>query len=125
LEDESAGARFGSFGIDLLFEVACRVQKPPVWLGSTYRILAESAAVSKESNCASIPMAPPRCLLETSAIEMQGDATSEHQLLRCRAIEEDAKDFDLPMTIRWRYSMRLVGTPIDDVDDHNSWLSQS
>ena len=36
-------------------------------------------------------------------------------LLRCRAADADAKEFDLPMTVRWRYSLRLIGQ-LDDED---------
>ena len=33
----------------LLFEIACRIQEPPGWLGSTYRVDAEPAAVTAAS----------------------------------------------------------------------------
>jgi hypothetical protein len=93
----------------LLFEVACRTQKPPVWLGNTYRVLAVPAAASEELNCACIPTTPPKCLVMTRAVKLQMDtASGPIPLLKCRAVEADAAEFDLPMTVHWRYSFRLI-----------------
>jgi hypothetical protein len=99
----------------LLFEVACRTQKPPGWLGNTYRVLAVPAAASEKLNCACVPVTPPSCLLQTHAINLQMDHVSGPMpLLRCRAADSDVKEFDLPMTVRWRYSFRLIGSRFDD-----------
>ena len=41
---------------ELVFDVACRLQQRPAWLGSTYRAMAAPVAVSEKLNCACIPM---------------------------------------------------------------------
>jgi hypothetical protein len=121
-ENNSREARYGAFSMELLFEVACRTQKPPVWLGNTYRILAVPAAASEELNCACIPKAPPRCLVQTTAVKLRMDTTGESvPLLRIRAADADVKEFDLPMTVRWRYKMRLIGSQMEEPEDHR-WL---
>jgi hypothetical protein len=121
-ENNSREARYGAYSMELLFEVACRTQKPPVWLGNTYRILAVPAAASEELNCACIPTAPSRCLVQTTAVKLQMDTTNEPvPLLRIRAADTDVKELDLPMTVRWRYKMRLIGSQLEEPEDRN-WL---
>jgi hypothetical protein len=41
--------------------------------------------------------------------------------LRLRAADADVKEFDLPMTVRWRYKMRLIGSQMEEPEDHK-WL---
>jgi hypothetical protein len=116
-EGQPTEKQYGMWGEQLLFEVACRTQKPPVWLGNTYRILAAPAAVSEKLNCACVPVTPPRCLIMTRAIKLQMDTVSGPMpLLRCCAADADVQEFDLPMTVRWRYSLRLIGEQLDDFD---------
>jgi hypothetical protein len=122
-ENRPIEPRYGASGMELLFEVACRTQKPPVWLGNTYRILAVPAAASEKLNCACIPAAPPRCLIQTHAIKLQMDtASGPLPFLRCRAADADVKEFDLPMTVRWRYRMRLIGSQLEEPEECNSIL---
>jgi hypothetical protein len=107
----------GDPNTELTFDIACRVQKPPAWLGSTYRILAAPAVASEKLNCACIPVTPPRCLVLTDDIALQMDTRSRPlPLLRCRANAFDGTLFDLPATVRWRYSVRWLSQVDDDFE---------
>jgi len=96
---------------ELVFDVACRAQRIPRWLGSTYRVLAAPVAISEELNCACIPMAPPRCLIVTHSVALQMDTYSGlTPLLRFSAAENNFPTFISSTTIRWRYTLRFLGS---------------
>lgn len=102
---------------ELVFDVACRTRQTPEWLGNTYRVLAAPIAVSEKLNCACIPVRPSRCVMVTHSVKLQMDTCSGPlPLLQCRATESTNFAEELPTTIRWRYSLRLLGSTPSDFD---------
>jgi hypothetical protein len=73
------------------FDVACRIQENPAWLGSRYRLLTASAACG-----VAISPDPSLARLET---EPGGD----------RAVRPIEAASSLPGTVRWRYQLRTSG----------------
>jgi hypothetical protein len=94
---------------ELTFDVACRTQHMPGWLGSTYRAMAAPLAISEELNCACIPVRPPRCVMLTNSVSLQMDSSPGlASILRCSATETGNWAGELPATIRWRYTLRYL-----------------
>lgn len=90
---------------ELFFDVACRTDTPPEFLGSTYRAVPGSVAVSDQLNCAFVPADAPGCVLipKNADLEVEGKRTPS-PILRCRAT--NIRFDELPATIRWHYSIR-------------------
>jgi hypothetical protein len=92
--------------VELLFDVACRVNAPSDLL-SSYRAIAQPVAISVELNQALVPAQPPGCLVIADSVQLELDTASDVlPILRCRA---QAASAELPATMRWRYVVRSIG----------------
>jgi hypothetical protein len=90
---------------ELFFDVACRTEHPPEFLGNTYRALFRNVAVSERMNCAFVPADAPGIVVVAQDAEMSLDSNrSPTPIVRCKATETR---FDKsPATIRWQYVIR-------------------
>jgi hypothetical protein len=90
---------------ELYFDVACRTDTAPKFIGSTYRAVPGSVAISDRLNCAFVPANSPGCVLipRNADLEVEGKRTPS-PLLRCKVT--DIRYDELPTTIRWHYTIR-------------------
>jgi hypothetical protein len=94
----------GMAGSDLLFDVACRVQRPPQWLGSTYRTACtlhqetphyvRFAAGNLEAHITTEPSGDS----ERATIDIVGSRLT---------ITPDCSRVSAPQTVRWKYRIAL------------------
>lgn len=90
---------------ELVFDVACRVSQPAMWLGSSYWALTAPVAVSEKWQCACVPTYGSGCVIEPDKAQLEMDTVSSAlPILRCTAKTPERTDF--PTTMRWRYSVR-------------------
>jgi hypothetical protein len=90
---------------ELLFDVACRIDGTPMFLGSSYRSMVRGIAISDRLNFAFVPGDEPGCVLITkdAQLEIEGNR-SRSPVLRCKATE--LRSADSPATLRWQYAIR-------------------
>ena len=92
----------------LSFDVACRVQQEPEWLGSTYR-WEPPLEVSTAAHTVEMCLADTRCrfLIESSS----GKAESEIETAGERRFQIGAVPAagTLPRTVRWKYRLEIAG----------------
>jgi hypothetical protein len=89
----------------LFFDVACRIDRAPKFLGSSYRVLGGSAAISERLNCAFVPANEPGCVLIAQDAEITLEKNrSRSPILRCKATE--IRFAESPVTLRWHYVVR-------------------
>jgi hypothetical protein len=90
---------------ELFFDVACRADTAPNFLGSTYRAVPGSIAVSDQLKCAFVPADAPGCVLipKNADLEVEGRRTPS-PVLRCKVT--DIRFDESPATIRWHYTIR-------------------
>jgi hypothetical protein len=98
-------SRDASDEIGLFFDVACRTDEPPEFLGSSYRTTLHSVAVSNRMNCAFVPEEGPGLVVvpQDAELKLEGRRTVS-PLLRCQAT--DIRFAKFPATLRWRYAIR-------------------
>jgi hypothetical protein len=89
----------------LFFDVACRTDSAPTFLGSSYRVLAGSGAISERLNCAFVPANEPGCVLiaQDAEIELEQNR-SRSPIVRCKATE--IRFTESPATLQWHYIIR-------------------
>jgi hypothetical protein len=51
------------FQVELVFDVACRFNEAPWWLGSSYRVLAAQTAISETLQVVRVPADRPECVV--------------------------------------------------------------
>jgi hypothetical protein len=100
----SLSAEVPSASSDLLFDVACRIQRPPLWLGNTYRT---SCTLHQET---------PQSV-RFAAGNLEGHITTEPSGDSGRAaidiagsrltIKPDCSRVSAPQTVRWKYRIVL------------------
>ena len=104
-----------SAAMSLTFDVACRVHRQPVWLGSSYRanhpIEALSASTVRLTVAAGIELtmtgeAPDRSL--PVGLEVSGNHV---------VIAADLGRLRFPSTVRWRYRVALAAAPARSDDE--------
>jgi hypothetical protein len=98
-------SRDGADEIGLFFDVACRTHESPESLGSTYRTILRSVAVSDRLNCAFVPEDGPGLVVvpQDAELKLEGKRTSS-PVLRCEATNIRLATY--PATLRWRYAIR-------------------
>jgi hypothetical protein len=89
---------------DLLFDVACRIQQPPRWLGSTYQSGCPVRRETPYAACLSAGGANIR--LTTEPVGNVPRATIEVQGRRL-AIGPDVNSVCAPQTVRWKYRIAI------------------
>jgi hypothetical protein len=103
--DQAGFPKVSSAEVALQFDVACRAACAPKFLGSTYRVLAGSVAISDRINCAFVPADRPGCVLMPHDAQVIVDRNrSPSPILLCQATETQLTDW--PATIRWHYAIR-------------------
>jgi hypothetical protein len=97
---------------ELLFDIACRTEEAPAFLGTTYGALFHQVAVSSKLNCAFIPADAPGLVIASQDSQLELETTrSASPLLRYKVT--DIRFSELPATLRWRYAIRRSsGGPI-------------
>jgi len=90
---------------ELFFDVACRTEHPPEFLGNTYRALFRKVAVSEGMNCAFVPADAPGIVIVAQDAEMALESKrSPTPIVRCKATE--TRFTKSPATLRWQYVIR-------------------
>ena len=97
----------------LTFDVACRVQRPPQWLGSTYRATGALSAIS--ASCVRLAIAQG---LDVTLTALTG-SLPEHAA-PCSwvvdgsqlALVAERAPPQLPATVRWGYRIALGAAPV-------------
>lgn len=90
---------------EISFDVACRTGCPPEFLGSTYRSIAGSVALSETMNCAFAPAEAPGLAIIPQNAELKiENRRTPWPTLRCEPAE--IRINELPATVRWHYVIR-------------------
>jgi hypothetical protein len=94
------------FQPELVFDIACRIKDPPVWLGNSYHVHARATTISEEPQRANVPADSPLCFVvpENVALEIHCEANGR-QTLRCAP--ELRQLHSVAETVRWRFAVRL------------------
>jgi hypothetical protein len=91
---------------ELFFDVSCRVDDPPNWLGSSYRVLAGQIAISEKRRRARVPANSPSCEVVSEKSSLKLDTCIDaFPIIRCEATDMTAEP--PPKTVRWQYAVRL------------------
>jgi hypothetical protein len=89
----------------LLFDVACRVQQPPIWLGSSYQWQSPVSVVA-DSGAAKIHIPGRTGRLQTLPTD-DLPAASIRVANRGCTIQPSESPGQLPHTSRWRYRIEV------------------
>lgn len=96
--DEAAAA--------LTFDVACRLQQEPEWLGSTYR-WSDSLHVTLDGPAVELNCGTAHCRLLLPAADTADALTAETGLRRL-SVTAPAGSSSLPRTVRWKYRLEVA-----------------
>jgi hypothetical protein len=99
----------------LTFDVACRVHRQPVWLGSSYR--ADQPLEALSASTVRLTVAAGIVLTLTgeapdSSFPVRLEVRGNHV-----AIAADLGRLQLPSTVRWRYRVALAAAPAHSGDE--------
>lgn len=87
----------------LTFDVACRVQREPQWLGSRYRVQHEAACRPTSAGCIALG-GGVELTIELAADSPPARITSAGRSL---VIAPDLRVLRFPSTVRWKYRISL------------------
>ena len=90
---------------ELEFDIACRTDSIPDFVGSTYRSMGRPVAISERMNCAFVPADEPGIVVVPKNAEVQVEfKRTLSPVLICKPTEVRFKEF--PATLRWHYAIR-------------------
>jgi hypothetical protein len=91
--------------LELSFEIVCRTEESPDYLGSTYRATLQKIAVSDRPNSAFVPANAAGVVITSRNAQLElSERRSPSPILQCKATA--VRFMKYPATIRWGYSIR-------------------
>jgi hypothetical protein len=89
------------------FDVACRIQRRPVRLGSSYRILAAPASLSDD--CLTVPAYESVLLIRANGSDPE-HASRVEMTVPDAVVISCCRHSEAPATVRWKYDFVLLDT---------------